>query len=272
MTGIAGCCARADSGHAAAPPSVRKSSRRVRLIVIRPDCQGLAVQGEASVARRRLRVCDRIHTGKAAVRRLIDLPVGAAGRCKRATWAARLFFFFFFFFPRSGRPKWELPKYGEPSTVTGISRSAGRDLVAAGLPRCQRGRKSLLSPLGAAPCAWEGPAGGEPARRQLHLSRMRRALQAGAGERRRAAGCAAGGLPRLQASARRAGSEWADREVLPGSSRPAATQLRDRQSDRRHRAGGHACLRRRGDRTGMIVGCRGARRCRLDLRRGNAIV
>jgi hypothetical protein len=169
-------------------------------------------------------------------------------------------------------PKWELPEIREPSTVTGISWSVGRDLVAAGFRDVSGGRHSLFSLLGAAPCAWEGPAGDEPARRQLHLSRMRRALQAGAGERRRPAGCAAGGLPRLQASARRAGSEWADREVLPGSSRPAATQLRDRQSDRRHRAGGHARLRRRGGRTGMIVGCRGARRCRLDLRRGNAIV
>jgi len=37
MTGIAGCCARAASGHAAAAPSAASNSRRPMVTVIRPS-------------------------------------------------------------------------------------------------------------------------------------------------------------------------------------------------------------------------------------------
>ena len=56
ITGIAGCCARAASGHAtAAPPSAASNSRRPMVTVIRP-CRARCVKG--TIPRRERAVCD----------------------------------------------------------------------------------------------------------------------------------------------------------------------------------------------------------------------
>src|SRR5215475_7507745 len=46
MTGIAGCCARAASGHVtAAPPSAASNSRRPMVTVIAPPARGAVTEG-----------------------------------------------------------------------------------------------------------------------------------------------------------------------------------------------------------------------------------